>query len=44
MRLYEQAIRSARVNGLVDNEALAYQYWLPASTRRAASRRLRIST
>ena len=25
MRLYEQAIRSARVNGLVHNEALAYE-------------------
>ena len=38
MRLYEQAIRSARANGFVHNEALAYE--LPRiSTRLAASRR-----
>ena len=36
-RLYEQAIRSARANGFVHNEALAYER-PRASTRRAASR------
>ena len=39
MRLYEQAIHSARANGFVHNEALAYERAPRASTRRAGSRR-----
>ena len=37
-RLYEQAIRSARDNGLVHNEALAYEMRCAHSTRRVGSR------
>ena len=38
MRLYEQAIRSARDHGFVQNEAWPMR-WPPGSTARAASRR-----
>ena len=37
MRLYEQAIRSARANGFVHNEALAYELAAALLSRRVAS-------
>ena len=39
-RLYEQAIRSARANAFLHNEAIAYERASHASTRRAGSTRL----